>query len=395
MPTVSLTLLLLVLLSLNFPHTSPFLLAPSFTPRSTSLASTPPPTTPPTSLNSLQSQASTLRKIIAKEYSTFFQPIYPEYYSPTVSFTDPMVSFTGLSKYESNIATIGGRNLLGSLLFGPSDSRIILHTITGGDVTSASSSSPSFTDIVTRWTLTATFKPTQSRIIFTGISTYNVKLQNDKVIVSDQLDSWDSINLQPGGTYLPVSTLSGIKDFVDQAFVKGPSQKVSDSEIPYLTVRRAKDYTVRKYPASTWIQIPYDRREEGYEKLGRVVKGYENKVLKPCRFDINDKNSDSKIMSWCIGYGDDPSIPPSIQTSLQSFSATIQTSPERTVAVLNIPEATPNTVKTAEQQLIKYLETDGLTPSPSSSLVFAQYDEVFKMGKRRVEVWKDVTSIWN
>ena len=78
---------------------------------------TPDPTLP------LPSQLSTLRKIIASEYSTFFQPLYPNYYSDTVQFTDPMVNFEGLEKYEDNVKTIGGRNILGSILFEKDDSR--------------------------------------------------------------------------------------------------------------------------------------------------------------------------------------------------------------------------------------------------------------------------------
>ena len=83
------------------------------------------------------------------------------------------------------------------------------------------------------------------------------------------------------------------------------------------------------------------------------------------------------------------------QLPLKFRGGEIVTEPERTVAILNIPEATPNTVKSAERKLINSVEVDGLKCVTSSALVFAQYDEVFKMGKRRVEVWKDVESIWN
>ncbi|GMH82986.1 hypothetical protein TrVE_jg9799 [Triparma verrucosa] len=298
-----------------------------------------------------------------------------------------MVNFEGLEKYEDNVKTIGGRNILGSILFEKDDSRIILHTISGGQPLSPTSTS--LTPLQTRWTLTAYFKPFSSRIIFTGISSYTLSPSPLKII--KQQDYWDSINLQPGGTYGAVNVVEGLKDFVDQVLFKGKVQRVGDDEIPYLIFRRAKDYTVRRYPETTWVKINYDRREEGYEGLGRIVKGYESKVLKPCRVDVD---GDVKSMSWCIGFGEG-GVDEGFIKCIEERGGEIVTESERTVAILNIPEATPNTVKSAERKLINSVEVDGLKCVTSSALVFAQYDEVFKMGKRRVEVWKDVESIWN
>jgi Uncharacterized conserved protein (DUF2358) len=117
----------------------------------------------PLSVTSLELAA--LTKILKREYASFFAPMERSAYETDVSFLDPLTSFSGIDKYQSNVDMLGGRTTLGNILF--QDSSINMHNLTvQGD------------KIVTRWTLRTTVKflPWKPTARFTGISEYSVGL---------------------------------------------------------------------------------------------------------------------------------------------------------------------------------------------------------------------------
>lgn len=71
-------------------------------------------------------------------------------------------------------------------------------------------------------------------------------------------------------------------------------------------------------------------------------------------------------------------------------SVTIQTIPSKVIAVRAFNDvAMGPIVRREDEQLRKILKRDGLMPAKSTQqeVTFAQYDAIFSMGKRRVEVW--------
>lgn len=77
------------------------------------------------STNKLKSDVSKLKRILAREYATFFEPMYTEYYSPSVTFNDPMTSLSGVESYQKNVDMLASRTFMGQVLF--SDAGIVLH----------------------------------------------------------------------------------------------------------------------------------------------------------------------------------------------------------------------------------------------------------------------------
>lgn len=56
------------------------------------------------------------------EYESFFENFESQRYLPDVQFIDPITSFTGLQNYKNNVDMLGGRSLLGKVLFQVSSS---------------------------------------------------------------------------------------------------------------------------------------------------------------------------------------------------------------------------------------------------------------------------------
>lgn len=311
-----------------------------------------------------------LKLAIAREYASFFQPLRSEFYNSDLTLTDPMNTLTSLDSYKSSLDTIGGRSLLGSLLF--DSSKIILHTLKGGEPTA-----DGYTPLETRWTLSTFFKPTNRRILFTGISVYTLTAAAGSAKVSSQIDYWDSVNLVVGGDYADKDRIEGVKDFVSQCF---EGSTVPDGEVPYITLRRAKNYEVRRYPPIRWVSVKYDRREVGFERLGRIVKGYEAGVRKPCLVEVGDGG---KRMAWAVEGGED--------SVFEERGGKVERRDSFVVAVVTVPEGTPATIKNADRALENYLNSHGMEgESAEGDLSFCQFDEVFKMGQRRVEVWRKI-----
>ena len=163
---------------------------------------------------------------LREEYSSFFQPLRRELYSSDVSFEDPLISISGMDAYKANIDMLGGRNLLGKVCF--TDSSLTMHNVEETN-----------TGLRTRWTLQFRFRllPWAPLARFTGVSDYTLDYQNRIV---GQRDWWDSINLQPRGTYAPVPKLTALGDLVAQLSPANTgAQQASDKELPYELLRRA------------------------------------------------------------------------------------------------------------------------------------------------------------
>merc|ERR1719203_1899229 len=125
--------------------------------QSNAFSSTPKTTTFTSNTNTITNDDNTvenvnkLKKILTKEYTSFFNPMYKEYYQKDVTFLDPLTKLSGVSSYENNVNMLSGRTLLGSILF--EDASISLHSVTGGEVID-----DKISDVVTRWTLRLTAK---------------------------------------------------------------------------------------------------------------------------------------------------------------------------------------------------------------------------------------------
>ncbi|CAM9126502.1 unnamed protein product [Ascophyllum nodosum] len=169
-----------------------------------------------------------LKRDLRVEYESFFENFESNRYLPDVEFVDPVTSFIGLQKYRNNVDMLGGRTLLGKILF--QDASIVLHDI----------EEPGPSRLRTRWTLTMCFKalPWRPVLRFTGISDYTIDYS---ARVVKQEDYWDSINLQEG-RYAAVGTLEGVKDFVGQVLPK----REDGGGDPGQLLRRGKEYDVRR-----------------------------------------------------------------------------------------------------------------------------------------------------
>lgn len=211
-----------------------------------------------------------LKKVLEREYISFFDPMQREYYADDVSFDDPMTSLSGVDAYQSNVDMLASRTLLGKFLF--QDAGIALHSVEGGVV----KADGAISNIITRWTLRVTAKvlPWQPTARFSGISVYEVsKGGTEGVVVDHQTDYWDSINIKEGGDYAKVDKGTAIKYFLDQLKPENAIAKAAGPEIPYELLRRGNGYEVRRYPSYTRAKIPYDRRDEGYDILASITQG--------------------------------------------------------------------------------------------------------------------------
>lgn len=226
----------------------------------------------------LQTQVQQLKKVLAKEYASFFNPMERDYYSPSVTFDDPLTSLAGVGSYQNNVDLLASRTLLGKFLF--QDAGIVLHSITGGDVTTTKTDEIVISDVITRWTLRMTIKvlPWKPTARFTGISVYQIQPGGPKgVQILHQTDYWDSINLQQlsNGTYQTVDKSIAVQDFLQQLRPAqfGMAPAAVEQELPYQLLRRGADYEVRRYPGFIALQTTYQRRDEAFSELGTLTTG--------------------------------------------------------------------------------------------------------------------------
>ncbi len=199
------------------------------------------------STSSLEESITKLKKILELEYTTFFNPMYKSYYAEDVTFTDPMMSVSGVQAYQDNVDMLASRTLKGKLLF--SDASIVLHSVKGGEIRKEGEEIKGVQDIITRWTLrmTVSILPWKPTARFSGISVYKVqpspKTKNGIVIVG-QTDYWDSVNIQPNsnGQYQTVGKLVAINDFLDQLKPGGFQAQSAAPELPYQLLRKGDGY---------------------------------------------------------------------------------------------------------------------------------------------------------
>jgi SOUL heme-binding protein/Uncharacterized conserved protein (DUF2358) len=343
-------------------------------------------------LDATKHSVEELKKVLEREYVSFFNPMRTEYYAKDVTFDDPLTNLAGVDAYKKNVDMLAGRTLLGSILF--EDGGINLHSVTGGEI----SSDGSIEDIVTRWTLRFTmkvffWKPTAR---FSGISVYKVKPIGDRVQISAQLDYWDSINLKDGGVYEKVDRGVALADFLNQLKPGGFQASSAAPELPFALLRRGKDYEVRKYPAYTAVKLQYERRDEGFGTLGAFTTGTEPPQGPAI---MNVEGTDTKYMQWPLTYaapGSDGAPEPKLAIVKSSESpwknCEIIAVPAKVVAVVEFSDASLEpVVRKADRQLRASLHRDGLDfVDTGTSVTFAQYDAIFSMGKRRGEVWIDL-----
>lgn len=248
-----------------------------------------------------------LKKVLEREYLSFFNPMECEWYKNNVVFEDPLTSLIGIDNYQKNVDMLSGRTLFGNILFGntPRDAKILLHKITGGTILENNNnngenlSSYGIEDIITRWTLQFKFKalPWKPIAQFSGISQYKIEIKdnsndqtssNSRMIqIVKQNDYWDSINLLPDGTginYNAVDKTIAIQHFVSLLKPNSVFQaEIASLELPYETLRLGREskykkpmigqYEVRRYPSYIAIQIPYTRRDDAFQSLGALARG--------------------------------------------------------------------------------------------------------------------------
>jgi hypothetical protein len=351
---------------------------------------------PASTLDSAQMEETTqavdkLKKVLNREYVSFFDPMQRQYYSKGVSFDDPMTSLSGVDAYQNNVDMLASRTLLGKVLF--QDSGIVLHSIVGGEV----QPDGSISDIITRWTLRVTVKvlPWQPTARFSGISVYEVSSPrgSERVVIDHQTDYWDSINIQPGGEYAKVDKGIAIKDFLDQLKPDNGNAAAAGIEMPYQLLRRGRDYDVRRYPVYNAVTVAYDRRDEGYDRLATITKGVE--PLTPAIIEVLNDDS-KKTMSWPLnfaspGQSSPPALPKSVAVAAKEATwkdCDIGAIKSKVIAVGSFADASvAPVVRKADAKLREALKRDGIVVSDSGSLIFAQYDAIFTLGKRRGEVW--------
>jgi len=367
----------------------------------TRISSTTSQDTSNKSSSKLRNDVNKLKKVLAREYATFFDPMETQYYAKDVSFTDPMTSLSGVESYQKNVDMLASRTAMGKVLF--SDAGIVLHNVKGGEV----AEDGSIGDITTRWTLRLTAKiiPWKPTARFSGISVYNVVADPSSstgVAVKHQTDYWDSINIAPNndGEYQKVDKGVAIKDFLDQLIPGGFVAATAAPELPYQLLRRGDGYEVRRYPGYTGVKLPYRRRDEGFGSLGAFTKGMS--PLSPALMDVQTDDVSDKFMMWPLTFASPGELEPPVPKDAvenagqgQLRTMRIVTTSPTVVAVREFSDASMEpVVRNADRELREMLERDGLEALDGSEdqVRFAQYDAIFSMGKRRGEVWIDLAA---
>ena len=163
-------------------------------------------------------------------------------------------------------------------------------------------------------------------------------------------------------------------------------------------LRRAKDYEVRRYPAHISAVTTYDKRPEGYDRLGSYVTGSNTKGNKltyfsPTIMEVSDESNRRKEMRWPLSYA----LPGRPLPQIESFSEPtipkvgLAETPGKVVAVRRFETAATEVVaKGYSGLLLKSILNDGLKPITGGGkdlITVAQFDALFSLNKRRIEVW--------
>lgn len=205
--------------------------------------------------------------------------------------------------------------------------------------------------------------------------------------------------MSPKQQYQKVSTSVAINDFLNQLKPDGFLAPAAAPELPYLLLRRGDGYEIRKYPGFVGIETPYQRRDYGFGSLGAFAKGMNPLAPSLMKVWNDDNDAKDKIMTWPLvyanpGQGSDAPAPPEMAVEKagdgQWKSVQIASQRESVIAVRSFEDAAMGpVVRNCDRELRELLKRDGLEPKEESSeyVVFAQYDAVHSMGKRRSEVW--------
>ncbi|KAJ8604212.1 hypothetical protein CTAYLR_009780 [Chrysophaeum taylorii] len=323
--------------------------------------------------------AEEVMQCLRREYRSFFDPLEPSFYLDSVTFEDPLNSLSGLDAYRGNVDMLAGRTPLGNLLF--QDAAIALHSVAPTGEYS----------LRTRWTLRVTFRalPWQPVARFTGISDYDLDKATGKIAA--QRDYWDSIDLRGDDAYSRSSRVDAIKDFSNQLFGGGGGGGTLDTELPFELLRRAKGYSVRRYPPCVYACVDYDSRPEGYDVLGSYAGGSNVaderlSPFVPSIIRVPRRARGPKTMRWPMDIADRATLP---EPSATAVSLRTETKP-LVVAVLAFKEAaTQGAADYYTRALEKFLDDDNLTREQGADDVYqiAQFDAIFSVGDRRNEVW--------
>jgi hypothetical protein len=354
-----------------------------------------------------------LKKVLQREYISFFDPMETQYYDEQVSFTDPLNNLAGVKAYQNNVDMLAGRTLLGKVLF--SDAYIQLHSVTGGQVT-AHDDNVQIQDIVTRWTLGFTFSilPWKPSPRFTGISIYKVRTDPHSSVIKivSQTDYWDSINLDPvSGEYRAVDRNQAVSYFLS---LLSPQTTITPAaagpELPYEVLRITDAYEIRRYPSYVALQVEYQRRDEAFAELGSYTSTGNIQPLAPAIVEITTKpeqQQQRKTMHWPLQFSMPGDNTPLMSLLPALFVKQIETTPG--VEFIQVPSTViaiqrfsgpivERTVRNIREQLCQSLRNHRLpirtefdtdtadTTSGEQKLQFAQYDAIFSVGQRRSEV---------
>ncbi|KAL3791137.1 hypothetical protein HJC23_000557 [Cyclotella cryptica] len=355
----------------------------------------------------ISEKISKLKRVLEQEYISFFNPMVDAWYAEDVTFDDPMTSLSGVNSYRNNVDMLAGRTLMGKMLF--DGAGINLHSVTGGEVVEGINGQVEISDIVTRWTLRVTAKvlPWKPEAVFSGISVYTVQPGGKQgVSIVAQTDYWDSINIKPMTSslmpqeqYQKVPKSVAINDFLSQLKPEGFRAVAAAPELPYLLLRRGNGYELRRYPGFVGILTPYQRRDYGFGSLGAFAKGMNPLAPSIMKVWNDDNDGKDKVMMWPLeftlpGQGSAAPSPPALAVEKagegQWKSISLSTRSESVIAVRSFEDAAMGpVVRNSDRELRELLKRDGLVPTEESSeyVVFAQYDAVHSMGKRRSEVW--------
>mmetsp|Transcript_542 Transcript_542/g.1050 ORF Transcript_542/g.1050 Transcript_542/m.1050 type:complete len:430 (-) Transcript_542:846-2135(-) len=357
----------------------------------------------------LAATVTKLKRVLAKEYTSFFNPMVDSWYAPDVTFTDPMTSLSGVDSYRKNVDMLAGRTLMGKVLF--EGAGINLHSVTGGEIVNGR-----VDDIVTRWTLRLTAKvlPWSPEAVFSGVSVYKIALGGKEGLsIVGQTDYWDSINIQPDTPstnvkqqYQTVPKNIAVSDFLAQLAPTGFLAPTAAPELPYLLLRRGDGYELRKYPGFVGVETPYMRRDYGFGSLGAFAKGMDPLAPSICKVynddNVDDGDGKEKMMMWPLKFafpGEGTDAPPAPAAAIEKAgsgqwaSINIMSQPERIVAIRAFEDAAMGpVVRNADRELRAMLKRDGLEVEDGTEqyVLFTQYDAVHSMGKRRSEVWIDL-----
>ena len=346
----------------------------------------------------MSSRFTELEKTLTREYASFFSPFEKRFYAEDVTFVDPLTSFTGIDKYQSNVDMLAGRTALGKILF--DDASIVLHNVK--DVGE--------NKVQTRWTLQVDIKflPWRPRAKFTGVSIYTVQGEPGSEKVVKQEDYWDSINLKQG-KYVSVGLLEGLSDFVGQFSDDSGGAEMAAPELPYELLRRHPMYDVKRYPNALVAQTKYSQRPEGYDRLGSYAGGSNENAERlsfftPTLMNIRDEaGKREKLMTWPMKFAipgealPDPStaLPEPTINNVDRYDTSVDGKGPfgKTYAILRFERAATEPVcRGYSRELLRDIKADGLVPvdsqsTPEGEIIVAQFDALFSLNKRRNEIW--------